>query len=161
MEQAREFLTAYIEAGGDVREKQNHFGLDGSRCKHTTYTLFEKAVGLGQIAYAKMVQELEKQRALPKTLPTSPAEPKYYTPEGTVSPPQPPKGGRVTTAEINVREEPAITGKLMSTLGPNIAFDIEETSPDGAWSRINAAPIVRGWANTGVIRKSSTSNTAQ
>ncbi|HEX2842124.1 hypothetical protein [Hyphomicrobium sp.] len=156
---ARDFLIAYIEAGGSITEKQNRFGLNGNRCEHTTSTLFEKAVSNGQVNYAKMVQELEKQRVLHKALPFAAANPP--SPQAPSPPAQPLYGSRVTTAEINVRDQPAITGNLMSTLGPNIAFDIEETSPDGAWSRINAEPIVRGWANNGVIRKSSTSNIAQ
>lgn len=159
---AREFLTAYIEAGGNIKEKQNHFGLTGVRCNHSTYTLFEKAVGLGQINYAKMVQEMEQLRVLDKALPFTASKPQMYTTDGSVPPAaaQPLSGSRLTTAEINVRELPALDGALMSTLGPNIAFEIEETSPDGQWSRINAAPIVRGWSNNAVIRKSSISNNA-
>lgn len=152
---AREFLIAYIEAGGDITEKQHRFTSPGVRCEHQTETLFERAVGAGQISYAKMVQELEKlsraekQRELNKVLPFPTASPSS-TPLG---------GSRVTTADINVREQPHLAGTLMSTLGANIEFVIEDSSPDGQWSRINAAPIVRGWANNAVIRKSSIPNT--
>lgn len=116
-------------------------------------SLFEKAVGSGQVTYAKMVQELEKlpraQQPNPIVAPIAPPPPAAKQPEGS----------RVTTAGINVRDQPSLNGALMSTLGPNIVFEIEESSPDGQWSRINAVPIVRGWANNAVINKSSTPNT--
>lgn len=67
---------------------------------------------------------------------------------------------RITTAGINVREEPSLAGTLLGTLGTNSVFDIEESSPDGQWSRINAPPVLRGWANTAVILRSSTPNGA-
>lgn len=147
---AREFLTAYIEAGGDITEKQHRFSSPGIRCEHDTHTLFEKAVSAGQITYAKMVQELEK---LPRRS-VATHQPHKATPPLQTNP----FGSRITTAGINVREQPSLNGSLMGTIGKGSVFDIEDTSPDGEWSRINAPPVLRGWANNAVILKSSTPN---
>lgn len=151
---ARDFLIAYIEAGGDVSEKQHRFRNDGTRCHHSMESLFEKAIGAGQVTYAKMVQELER---LPRTRPPSPTAASIAPPPSAA---QRPSGSRVTTASINVRQQPSLNGTLMSTLGPNIVFEIEDTSPDGQWSRINAPTVVRGWAYNSVILKSSVPNGA-
>lgn len=71
-----------------------------------------------------------------------------------------PSGSRIATAGINVRQKPSIDAGLIGTLGANMVFNIEETSADGLWSRIDAPPIIRGWANNAVISKSSTPNTS-
>ncbi len=157
VELARPFLIAVQEAGIDIMQKQNFVRFNAGRCERQHVTLVDRAVVFGNTIYAKMVMELAKaqpppkQRELHKALPFTTATPS----------PAPPTGSRITTADINVREQPSLTGTLMSTLGANIEFVIEETTPDGQWSRINAAPIVRGWANTAVIRKSSTPNKAE
>jgi len=79
-------------------------------------------------------------------------------PAATAAPAEAPRGSRITTAGINVREQPSLNGPLMGTLGAGSVFDIEEASPDGQWSRINSPPVFRGWANNAVILKSSTPN---
>ena len=152
---ARPFLETVQEAGIDIMEKQNFVRFSAGRCEHQHITLVDRAVAFGNTAYAKMVLELSKarphkQRELEKVLPFPSATPS--------SPPL--SGSRIVTASFNVREQPALDGALMSTLGPNTVFEIEETSPDGQWTRINAVPIVRGWANTAVILRSSSPNTA-
>lgn len=150
---ARPFLEAVIDAGGDIMEKQNFVRYWSGKCERQHVTLVERALAFGQTAYAKMVLELAKerpvkQRELPKTLPLSTAAPSSA----------PLSGSRVVTSSFNVREQPALDGALMSTLGPNTVFEIEDATADGQWTRINAVPIVRGWANTAVIRKSSVPN---
>ncbi len=151
------FLVAYIEAGGDIDEPIHRFSTpNGARCEHETQTLFDKAVHAGQVTYAKMVDDLRK---LPRS--GRPQTTAAFPQQNTPTPVAVPKGSRITTAGINVREAPDLNGNLMSTLGANIVFEIEDTSPDGQWTRINAAPIVRGWANNAVIMKSSTPNAPQ
>jgi hypothetical protein len=153
---ARPFLAAVQEAGIDIMEKQNFVRFSAGRCERQHVTLVERAVAFGNTAYAKMVLELhktpkpEQQRELPKVLPFTAEKP----------PATPLTGSRVVTTSFNVREQPALDGALMSTLGPNTVFEVEEATADGEWTRINAVPIVRGWANTAVILRSSTPNTA-
>lgn len=136
---AKPFLEAVQEAGIDIMEKQNFVRFSAGRCERQHVTLVDRAVAFGNTAYAKMILELAKahptpQRELPKTLPFQTATPS--------SPPL--TGSRIVTTSFNVREQPTLDGKLISTLGPNTVFEVEETSPDGQWSRINAVPIVRG-----------------
>lgn len=142
------FLEAVQEAGIDIMEKQNFVRFSAGRCEHQHVTLVDRAVAFGNTNYAKMVLELAKARPVPT--PNTAAAP---ITTGSL-----PTGSRVVTSSFNVREQPALDGALMSTLGPNTVFDVEETSPDGQWTRINAVPIVRGWANTAVILRSSTPN---
>lgn len=101
--------------------------------------------GAGAEARRFASEERELHKALPFTAPQAKS-------------PDPLKGSRIATAGINVREQPSTTATLMSTLGPNTVFEIEEQSPDGQWSRIDAPPIVRGWANNVVLLKSSMPN---
>lgn len=147
---AKPFLEAVQDAGVDIMEKQNFVRYSAGRCERQHVSLVDRAVAFGNTAYAKMVLELAKTRPA-----VAPAAAVARITTGSL-----PTGSRVVTSSFNVREQPALDGALMSTLGPNTVFEVEETSADGQWSRINAVPIVRGWANTAVILRSSTPNTA-
>lgn len=156
---AHEFLVAYIEAGGDIDEPQHQFRSNGgTRCEHTMQTHFERAVHAGQVTYASMVQKLQQLPKVSKPQQVAASQPE---PAASITPPKLPPGPRITTSNINVRQTPSITGTLTNTLGPHIAFHIEQVSADGHWSLINAAPVARGWANTIVLGKSSVPNTGR
>ena len=151
---AKPFLEALQEAGVDIMEKQNFVRFSAMKCPRQHVTLVERALAYGHTAYAKMVLELSKNRPPVSAAATPP-------PASPVSTGSIPTGSRIVTSSFNVRQTPALDGELISTLGPNAVFDVEEASPDGQWARINAPPMVRGWANTAVILRSSTSNTPQ
>ena len=147
---AKPFLEALQDAGVDIMEKQNHVRFS-VKCRREHVTLVERALATGQTAYAKMVLDLAKSRSVANVPPT-------HTPTATPNPAALPRGSRIVTSSFNVRERPALDGALMSTLGANAVFDVEDASPDGQWTRINVPPIVRGWANTAVIARSSVPN---
>jgi hypothetical protein len=149
---AKTFLEALQEAGIDIMEKQNFVRFWAGRCERQQLTLVDRAVAFGNTGYAKMVMGLAKAR------PAS-ASPEATSASAPLTTGSLPGGSRIVTSSFNVREQPALDGALLSMLGPNTVFEVEETSPDGQWTRINAVPIVRGWANTAVILRSSTPNT--
>ena len=149
---ARPFLEALQEVGVDIMEKQNFVRFSAMKCPRQHVTLVERALAFGNTAYAKMVLDLSKKRPQSAAVATPPLASPVTT--GSI-----PTGSRVVTSSSHVRQKPALDGELLSTLGPNAVFEIEEASADGQWTRINAPPVVRGWANTAVILRSSTSNT--
>lgn len=65
---------------------------------------------------------------------------------------------RIVTSSFNVRQQPDLNGTLISTLGPNAVFKILQASDDGQWMLVDAAPVVKGWANTAVLQRSSRPN---
>lgn len=154
---ARPFLEALHNIGIDIMEPQTFVRFSVNKCRRSHVTLIDRALASGNTAYAKMVLEISK---APRGTPLSNPPAKIAAPAtpSTAAGPIPRGSSRIVTSSFNVRDKPALNGALMSTLGPNSVFEVEDSSPDGQWTRINVVPVVRGWANTAVILRSSTPN---